>query len=383
MLDLLAGSSHLMRTLWGSTAADHSQSSEDEDWEPSLFHLQASTKGSQIPTREDQSVHGDEQTMTLARRFLDVAPVQSSSTQVEEHVVEEARTKTTTKYRRYVKPLNRDGMADVDQSVPPTSSEKEPSSCLKIKHLCQIFPFHVVLNCRSEIIQAGPAVAYLAVTPESFARDRFSFTDCFDILHPVGSTMSDLSDLLDPDVPLTVIVQPKRTTGFLRLKGELHSLPELSILLFLPFPLPIDDAKTDSTISQDLVPRDLARDLENISQAVRRERRSRRRLENVVTDLRGRRLKVEADRGQTDDLLSSIFPSFVVERLRLRRPVDPVTFDLVTILFADIVRFTALCGDPHVTPMDVVRMLNQLYTQFDLLSSLNDVYKVGFDLSVV
>lgn len=381
MLDLLPGSTHLMRTLWGSSATDLSQnlnhtrglldSLEDEDWESPPFHLQASTKGSQILTRKDQSMHGVEQTLDFARGFLDVAPVQSSSTEVEVHVPEEAKTKATTKCRRYIKTSDGESMLNVDQSVPPTSSEKEPSSCLKIKHLCQIFPFHVVLNCRSEIIQTGPALASLAVSPESF-------TDSFDILHPVRSTMSDLSDLLDPDVPLTVIVQSKRTSDFLRLKGELHSLPELSILLFLPFPLPIDDAQTDSTLSQDLVPRDLARDLEHISQAVRRERRSRRRLENVVADLRGRRSKVEVDRGQTDDLLSSIFPSFVVERLRLRRPVDPVTFDLVTILFADIVRFTTLCGDPHVTPMDVVRMLNQLYTQFDLLSSLNDVYKVGF-----
>ncbi len=51
-------------------------------------------------------------------------------------------------------------------------------------------------------------------------------------------------------------------------------------------------------------------------------------------------------------------------------------FGLVSVLVSDIVGFTAMCGDERVVPMDIVRLLNKLYTQFDQLCSLHDVYKV-------
>lgn len=347
------------------TLSDSSE--EDERCGSPPLHLQACAKGEHGLIREDR----------LLPRFLEVASRQFHSTRVVAHGGSE--TSATIIHGRYIKSSDGDGTSDVDQSVPPTSSETEPCPCLKVKHLCLIFPFHVVMNHHSEILQTGPALSFLFDTPESLVRDRLSFADCFDILHPVCRPSSDLSAFLDPDQPLTMIVQPKVTPAFIRLKGQLHSLPYSSMLLFLPFPLPENDTQDDCTRSRDLVRRDLTRDLENISQAVRRERRARHRLRLVVADLRDQMSKFEADKVQTDELLSSIFPSAVAERLRLGRPVDPVTFDLVTILFADIVQFTALCGDIYVTPMDVVRMLNQLYTQFDLLSSLNDVYKVMVD----
>ncbi|KAJ1466609.1 guanylate cyclase, partial [Baffinella frigidus] len=49
--------------------------------------------------------------------------------------------------------------------------------------------------------------------------------------------------------------------------------------------------------------------------------------------------------------------------------------DAVSILFSDIVGFTDLCSKVH--PQKVCRMLDELYTVFDTLSSAFDVYKVG------
>lgn len=50
-------------------------------------------------------------------------------------------------------------------------------------------------------------------------------------------------------------------------------------------------------------------------------------------------------------------------------------FDDVTMLFSDIVGFTAVCA--HCTPMQVISMLNELYTRFDYQCGILDVYKVS------
>ena len=49
-------------------------------------------------------------------------------------------------------------------------------------------------------------------------------------------------------------------------------------------------------------------------------------------------------------------------------------FECVTILFSDVVTFTEICS--RISPMEVVSMLNSMYSIFDRLTELNGVYKV-------
>jgi hypothetical protein len=49
-------------------------------------------------------------------------------------------------------------------------------------------------------------------------------------------------------------------------------------------------------------------------------------------------------------------------------------FDSVSILFSDVVSFTEICS--RITPMEVVSMLNGMYSLFDTLTERNHVYKV-------
>jgi len=50
-------------------------------------------------------------------------------------------------------------------------------------------------------------------------------------------------------------------------------------------------------------------------------------------------------------------------------------FRQVTILFSDIVTFTNIAA--AVQPTDIVSMLDEMYSRFDKLTTLHDVYKVG------
>lgn len=64
----------------------------------------------------------------------------------------------------------------------------------------------------------------------------------------------------------------------------------------------------------------------------------------------------------------------MAERLINKQTVNPEGFSCVTIFFSDIVGFTSISS--NCKPLDVVEMLNDLYSAMDGECEIHDVYKV-------
>lgn len=259
---------------------------------------------------------------------------------------------------------------------PANESRRRRRRSVDFIRLLDLFPFHLVVNSSGSLMRVGPALLPLLMTPSDFSPRFHYFAEFFHLIYPVKN-LPAVFDLLDlRSKPHTAILEMKgASSGFLVLKGEIGFVADKSDnLLLLLYPLKPADAVMSSAVDWDLAHR--IRDLADVAQRTNAESNERTRLKDLLDDIEAQMSRFEAEKSKTDGLLCSIFPASVMESLRVGRIVQPDTFDPVTVLFADIVQFTALCGDVHVTPMDVVRMLNHLYTKFDLLSSLNEVYKV-------
>lgn len=86
------------------------------------------------------------------------------------------------------------------------------------------------------------------------------------------------------------------------------------------------------------------------------------------------RQQLLVERQRSDTLLLNVLPAEIAGRLKSGESPIADAHDQVTILFADIVDFTAMSA--HMTPAAVVSSLNDLFTAFDRLAAQFDVEKI-------
>ena len=83
-------------------------------------------------------------------------------------------------------------------------------------------------------------------------------------------------------------------------------------------------------------------------------------------------LRIEQDRSER--LLLNVLPATIAERLKHGPDVIADSYDEVTVLFADVVGFTAYADARP--PADVVALLNRLFSEFDELADRHGLEKI-------
>ena len=83
---------------------------------------------------------------------------------------------------------------------------------------------------------------------------------------------------------------------------------------------------------------------------------------------------MEAQRDQSDKLLYNVLPERIAEKLKHSSDTIAEEFSSASVLFADIVNFTPISA--RFGPLEVVDMLNELFSHFDELVDKHSVEKI-------
>ncbi|CEF69623.1 Atrial natriuretic peptide receptor 1 [Strongyloides ratti] len=101
-------------------------------------------------------------------------------------------------------------------------------------------------------------------------------------------------------------------------------------------------------------------------------------LENYATsleeDIQSRTKELVEEKKKADILLSRMLPKAIAEKLKAGQIIPPEHFNSVTVFFSDVVSFTTLAS--KCSALQVVNLMNGLYTIFDSTINEHDVYKV-------
>eukprot|EP01137_Pigoraptor_chileana_P011483 Opistho-2@62441 len=133
----------------------------------------------------------------------------------------------------------------------------------------------------------------------------------------------------------------------------------------------LSDCKQQQETDLKTLKTDHAREMDEAISQQQREADTLRSAEEVELRLTK---QLEDEKQITNRILHQLLPKTIAEDLKCGRRIEPETFESVTIFFSDVCGFTQLTARSN--PLQIVALLNRLYTTFDGILDKFDAYKV-------
>ena len=239
---------------------------------------------------------------------------------------------------------------------------------------CSAFPFHIIFNRDLDILQVGLSLdVLLSEIDNEPERNLLTF---FKLERPKFQLSFDAIQNHINTIYVLCLINQGAQEDEMRLMGQMIYLNETDNMLFLCSPRikNLQDLEARKLFISDIPIHDATRALIIMEVAKNMQFQHAVKLEEVVSKLQYTRNCLEEEKGKMKELLKDMLPLPVAESLMAGQVVEAERFPSVTILFSDIEGFTSI--GQRCQPGEVVNMLNELYSLFDEVVGLNDVYKV-------
>ncbi|XP_055363039.1 guanylate cyclase soluble subunit alpha-1 isoform X2 [Betta splendens] len=265
------------------------------------------------------------------------------------------------------------------KSLSPSPLRATSAGTLPTSLFSTIFPFHLILDPDLALVQIGHGLRKRLSRKDGLRRSA-TFQEHFSIVSPqIKCTFQGILTMLNTQFIIR-IKHGASTTDHARklmhLKGQMIYVAESSAILFLGSPCvdKLEELTGCGLYLSDIPVHNALRDVVLVGEQAKAQDGLKKRLGKAKAALERAHQALEEEKRKTVELLFSIFPGTVARQLWQGQAVQAKKFRGVTMLFSDIVGFTAVCS--LCTPMQVITMLNELYTRFDHHCGELDVYKV-------
>uniref|UniRef100_A0A3B5BDA0 Guanylate cyclase soluble subunit alpha-1 n=1 Tax=Stegastes partitus TaxID=144197 RepID=A0A3B5BDA0_9TELE len=265
------------------------------------------------------------------------------------------------------------------KNLSPSPLRATSAGTLPTSLFSTIFPFHLILDQDLVLVQIGHGLRKRLTRKDGLRRSA-TFQEHFSIVSPqIKCTFQGILTMLNAQFIIRIkhgVSTTDNTGKLMDLKGQMIYVSESNAILFLGSPCvdKLEELTGRGLYLSDIPIHNALRDVVLVGEQAKAQDGLKKRLGKAKAALEHAHQALEEEKKKTVDLLFSIFPGTVAQQLWQGETVQAKKFDGVTMLFSDIVGFTAVCS--LCTPMQVITMLNELYTRFDHHCGELDVYKV-------
>ncbi|XP_036867475.2 guanylate cyclase soluble subunit beta-2-like isoform X1 [Manis javanica] len=246
------------------------------------------------------------------------------------------------------------------------------------KTFCSAVPFHIVFDESLRIKQAGVNIQKYV---PGLLTQKIRLDECFSIIHPqVTFDIFSICKFINSQFVLKARreMMPKawKSQPTLKLRGQMIWMAPTRCMVYMCSPKlrSLRELEEHGMHLSDIAPHDTTRDLILLNQQRLAEMELSTQLERKKEELRVLSRHLAAEKKKTETLLYAMLPEHVANQLKEGQKVAAGEFKTCTILFSDVVTFTNICA--ACEPIQIVNMLNSMYSRFDRLTSVHEVYKV-------